>query len=201
METKNLTPHESLEIISNMIVERKARLNDNGIILRLWAWLVIAASIGMYVFAIFKLGSYAWTPWLLMPIGGIATIILVRKRRKTQRAKSFIDRISSLIWLIFGVNAFIIGIVFSFFWGFFITPIILLMLGIASTIDGVVLKFNPMIIGGILCILIAWFTFAWIMFLPHVSYSVLMNIPALILTNLIPGYILKAEFNKSKSHV
>lgn len=80
---ENLTPKESLEIISGMINNRKTRLKSSGFMIIFWGWLVIAAAAGQMVLMYLELYNICWTPWLLTIAGGVFCFL----GKEMQRAK------------------------------------------------------------------------------------------------------------------
>ena len=79
---ENLTPKESLEIISGMIQSRKTRLKSNGFMILFWGWLVITAAAGQVVLMLLEQYNICWTPWLLTLAGGIFSIFYGRSRKE-----------------------------------------------------------------------------------------------------------------------
>ncbi len=201
MENKAMHPKESMEIISRMIESRKTNWNDNGHILRVWGWLILFASIAHFVLLEFQFYQIFWTPWLITIIGAIYTIIYFARMKKSQGKAGFLDKLSGFLWWLFAVNAFALGFGFTFFFGHMGTGIILILLGFASAIDGRIMRFRPMLIGGLLTNLMGFFTLGWMLLLykdvvASQNFIILLVGIGITLTNLIPGYIMKREFDR-----
>jgi hypothetical protein len=203
MENKTLQAQESIEIISRMIESRKSNWNDNGHILRFWGWLILFASIGH--FTLFQLEFYKifWMTWFITIPGAIYSLVYFARLKKKHGKSGFLDKLSGFLWWVFAVNAFILGFGFTYTFGHLGTGIILIILGFAAALEGRIMRFKPMIICGFLTNLLGFFTLTWmILYYNEIvtsnSFIILLVGLGITLTNLIPGYILKREFNKKK---
>lgn len=199
MDTNKLSATDSLEIITNMIEARKANWNNNGHILRMWGFLVLAASIGHYLLSLFGLYNYIWAAWSLTIIGAIYTPIYYSKYKKRFGESSFLDKISGFIWWTFAFNAFAFGFGLTWIWGHITTGLILVLLGVVAAIDGKLMRFPAMIWGGIITNIIGVFALVWIMLVyrdivHQQDFLILLVGVGIVLTNLIPGFILKRAY-------
>lgn len=195
----NLTPQESLQIISEMIEARRAKIGNNGFMIRFWGWLVIAASIGQVTLMQFELYDICWTPWLLMIFGGIFSVCKSMGRKDKSVQKSHLDQISSTIWLLFGLNAMILGFVFLplLLWSSYI-GILLIVLGICSIVEGVISNFKASVVGGIVTNVLGFVALLAAVFVTGDNewlWQFVILIGGIIASNLVPGYILKGQYN------
>lgn len=200
MENTDMHPKQSLEIITRMIEARKTNWNDNGHILRMWGWLILLASIAHFVMGELEMYHILWLPWLITIPGAIYTVIYFSKLKKKHGKSGFLDKLSGYIWWIFAANAFALGFGFSIFFGHMGTGIILILLGFAAVIDGKIMRFRSMVVGGILTNLLGLFTLFWMLMvyydvLENQNFLILMVGLGITLTNIIPGYVLKKEFD------
>src|SRR6185312_5792683 len=107
-EEKELTQEESLRIIQNMLNEAKNDFTGDAFIFLLWGWLVFIASVAHFtLFAIYH-SNAAGNVWMLMPLGGIVTIIYFIKKRKRDRTKTNVTEFLKFIWIAFTVSLLII---------------------------------------------------------------------------------------------
>jgi hypothetical protein len=72
-----------------------------------------------------------------------------------------------------------------------IDPMLLVLYGMPTFLSGIILKFKPLIIGGICC----WILSVLSAFIPA-EYQLLLIAAAVISAWIIPGYLLKANFKK-----
>ena len=196
MET-TLNEQDSIRVITEMIENSKAKIRDNGFFYLLWGWLVLIASVTNFVLLQIGFGQ-AWLPWpILMTAGGIASGIAGYKLGKKAKAKTMFDTAMIYLWYGFLVTLLIILFTASsgkISWNVTNTLIISLY-GLGTFVSGGILKFKPLIFGGI----ISWVLAIVTLYVPEM-YSLLMVAMSIIVAYLIPGYMLKSR-NKNLSHV
>jgi len=193
METK-FNEQESLKVIHEMIENSKAKINDNAFFYLLWGWLVLIASISNFI--LLKIGfEQAWLPWpILMIGGGIVSGIAGYRIGKKAKVSTFFDKAIIYLWLGFVVTLMIILVTASFdrlSWAVTNTLIIALY-GLGTFVSGGILKFKPLILGGIFSWIISLIT----LFIPEL-YTLMMVALSVIVAYLIPGYMLKT---REKNH-
>ncbi len=196
MET-NLTEQESLKIITEMIERSKMNLRDNGFFYLLWGWLMLAALVLNFVL---EVAGYerSWLPWpVLMAAGLIVTLIAGFRLGKRSRVRTYFDTAMIFLW-----NGFLVVLIIVLFlagrgvitWRVS-TALIISLYGLGTFVSGGLLRFRPLIFGGI---------FAWVMALlvPFVpgAYAFVCTALSLIVAYLLPGYILQKRYKK-EGHV
>lgn len=196
MET-TFNEQDSIKVITEMIENSKAKIRDNGFFYLLWGWLVLIASITNFV--LLQIGfEQAWLPWpILMIGGGIASGIAGYRLGKKAKAKTMFDTAMVYLWYGFLVTLLIILFTASsgkISWNVTNTLIISLY-GLGTFVSGGILKFKPLIFGGI----ISWVLAIATLYVPEI-YSLLMVALSIIVAYLIPGYMLKSR-NKNISYV
>ena len=196
MET-NFTEQDSLRIIHEMIENSKAKLKDNGFFYLLWGWLVLIASLSNFI--LLKIGfEQAWIPWpVLMIGGGIVSGIAGYRLGKKATVRTLLD--TSIIYLWYGFVVTLIIILVSASIGRLswevTNALIIALYGLGTFVSGGMLKFKPLIFGGVFSWAIAIVT----LFI-HGPFSLVMVALSIIVAYLIPGYMLKSRFN-NQSHV
>lgn len=149
MEDKKLSEKESLELISQMIQHTQYRVAKNaGIPFLIWGYMSIVLSLVIWFF-LKETGNPNWNLlWFLLP--AVAFPVTLRaKRQDEQLVKTYIDRIVGYVWTVFGVAGFFISCVSMFFWHIPILFIILLMMGMGTTLTGLIVKIKSVIWGGV----------------------------------------------------
>lgn len=180
--------NEKLDVIFEMIENSKSNLRDNAFFYLLWGWLVLVASVTHFI--MLKLGIFqSFLVWpVLMTIGAIASVVAGIRLGKRSLYRTHIDTAVIYLW-----------------WGFFFTILITLafsiggkipwnisnaviisMYGLGTFVSGGILKFKPLIIGGICCWIISLGAF----FVPE-AYMLLLVAISIIIAYLVPGYMLK----------
>jgi len=197
MET-TFNEKDSIRVITEMIENSKSNLKDNSFFYLLWGWLVLIASITNFV--LLKMGYFeiAWIPWpILMFGGGIVSGIVGHRIGKKAKAKTMFDTTMAYLWVAFVVTIFII--LFSAGSGNISwkasNVLIIALYGLGTFVSGGILKFKPLVIGGIL----SWAIAVATLFIPEI-FSLVMVALSIVVAYLIPGYMLKSK-EKSLSHV
>jgi hypothetical protein len=197
MET-TFNEQDSIRVITEMIENSKAKIKDNSFFYLLWGWLVLIASITNFV--LLKMGYYdiAWVPWpILMFGGGIVSGVAGYRMGKKAKAKTMFDTTMAYLWSGFVITLFIILFVAAsgnISWQVS-NVLIIALYGLGTFVSGGILRFKPLIIGGVLSWAIAIAT----IFIPEI-YSLLMVALSIIVAYLIPGYMLKSK-EKNQGHV
>jgi hypothetical protein len=193
-----LSETESLALIASMIKKTKNTLHDNGFYFLLWGWLVFVASVTQYV--LLKMGyqaesGYTWA--ILMPLGGIISGIRGARDGKRQKVKSYTEEMLHSVLIAFIVALFIVLVFMSIHGGWELPyPMIMMVYGMWLFISGSVLKFTPLIIGGII-------NFACSIggFYIHTYELILLLSFAVLAGYIIPGHLLNAKFKRENEAV
>lgn len=162
MENNNeLTAERSLEIIKRQIEQsRKDTLKNAGIPLIIWgAMVVVTALIVWYMWSTTGSGMWGFLWFAMGFIGWMLMIWQGKKEKKTHIPKTIITQMMSNIWFAFGIFASAFPVLMflvapllfgKFALGFGITSIIILLLGLCTTITGMLLKNGWITAGGII---------------------------------------------------
>jgi hypothetical protein len=189
-EEKQLSQEESLKIIHEMIAAAKNDVKADAFIFLLWGYLVFIASISQFILAKMNV-EYNDMVWLLMPLGGIITIIYSIRKNKKERTKTHVSVFLKYVWIAFGAALFV---VMGFHdWEGQVLPLIMTLYGIGLFISGGALKFTPLIVGGIFC----WIC-AIVGFKVEVLYQLLVIAAAVLGGYIIPGHLLKMKSGNNR---
>lgn len=188
------SPSESLQIIEAFISRAKQNLKTISFDLLLWGILVAFAALSHYLLlAIFKYQN-AWLPWPVLMIGGsiFTTVYHISNRRK-QKIQTFTD--TFLMWL--SISSGLVYFVIAFLCvkqTISPLPFMLAHTSVLILVTGAILRFKPLIAGGILFIagaIIAAFL--------EEQNQLLLTTGIVIFGYLVPGILLRKE--KSEQHV
>lgn len=188
---KELSPEQSLQLISRMISEVKSDYREKGFLYLLWGWLVLGAGLIHYVLLLTNLvqAKFAWFSWpLFMLTGGVITFIHKWKQGNSGKPASYVTRHMWSLYLAFVVTLIVSLVAAGNFEVSY--PFIMLLYGMTSFAAGFGLKFKPLWIGGILSWLIGAIAFQ----LPFETQLLLLCL-VVVISYLIPGYILKRGTN------
>ena len=192
MKDQELSPKESLSVISKMIERSKTRMNENGFIYLFWGWLMSLCAIAQFVLLQLEYYEINYYPYYLAIPAGIYTGIYYSRESKKEQGSSFLGNIFGALWISVGINIFITAFIFSFTFNINPIPFILMMLGIATIVSGQVINFRILIIGGIICNLLGVAT----IFIPFIYHPVIVAL-AIIAADLVPGYALRNKYRRS----
>jgi hypothetical protein len=196
METneKMMTPEESIQFIRESILISRKNLRENGFYYLMWGWLLTFASFTNYFLIrylhskkmyeqIFITSSVVWG--IFVAVGIAVVFIYISKTGKKDAVITHLDRIISTLWFTAGIT-FVLIIFFCYRYESYPTPYILAITGMVTFISGMVVRFKPLIAGGILFAVVSIVS----IFVSPLSQLLLVAI-SLAIGFLIPGYLLK----------
>ena len=184
-EEKRLSPQESMEVILRAISRTKSGIRSNSFYFMLWGWLIAIASFGFFVMKVF---FEIWLHFILFPIlgaiGGIITIIHYSRKRVVQ-TESYVTHFLSRMWVIIGIG-FLMVVFINVSRGQAPFTYTMLLAGIGTLVSGWVMKFKPLVFGGVLFLVSS---LASVYVAPE--YKSLLQGIAVVAGYLVPGYLLK----------
>jgi len=195
---KLMTGEEGLEIIQAMINKAKHQFGDNGHLYLMWGWVVLFCSLTQFVMLTYVNTNYHYAIWFLTWPAALYQAIYLYRRRKKKRVKTYTDDILANVWLVFVILMFLFGYMFGTIMGkdyyLFINPGFLALYGMPTFLSGIILKFRPLIIGGVCCWLLAMLSA-----LSTPTYHLLFQAAGVIIAWIIPGYMMRSRFKKQQS--
>jgi hypothetical protein len=193
MENKELTPSESLALISDIILEAKSRFQDNGFSFIFLGLCCFAASFGQ--FSLLKLGynQINYYPYFIMPLAGVVTYFYYKKKRGVVRPKNQISSVLSILGAAIGLNVMVAGFLFWDKFGIGLIPFILILFSIWSILTGVLIKNKISIVSGVLINVIAFFAF----FIEREYHPLVLSVVSL-LGFVFPGILFNYSQKKSR---
>jgi hypothetical protein len=191
----NLSAQERLALIDSMIQKAKNRFSENGTLYLLWGWVVLFCCTFHYTMLRITHQQNWGYVWSITIIAGIYQIIYLSKQKKSATVRTYTDEIINAVWVCFG---FVMGIATFIMaklgnWSLMYS-LVLLIYGIPTFLSGMIMRFKPLMIGGICC---------WILSMLSVYVQtveiLLFLAPAVLAAWIIPGYLLRAKY-KSEHH-
>ena len=193
MENINLTPEESFSIINKAIANFKLNFRETAKVFLLWGWVLAIASLSNFIIlkilysreaSIGLVSLCNWAAYIL--IGFIIMLFMEHKINKDKKVFSYIESYFKNLWSVSAASFFIATLLCI---KMEINPpaIMLLITGIATTTSGLLIKYRPLIIGGI-----TFFIFSLAATFVSNEYISLIVFGAIICGYLIPGYLLKS---------
>lgn len=189
---KQMTGAESLSIISGMINHAKNRFSETGHLYLLWGFVIFTCCITQFIMLYFFKNQDAYYVWYSTWLVVIYQFYYLFKKRKSEMVKTYTDEIMGFVWLTFVICSFLlVYIVLKNNMLIALNACILVMYGMPTFLSGVILRFNSLKIGGIIC----WMLAIGAMFTAS-QYQVLLLAAAVVAAWIIPGFILRAKFKK-----
>ena len=194
MNEENFDPKQSLLLIESMINRAKDKFAEDGSMYLLWGWVVFVCSLTQFVLMHFFKYPYHYVVWFASWIIVIYQLVYIRKKIKRRRVRTYTGYILGYVWLTFVIVifllAFLIGRLTEGDYYIHISPILLTIYGIPIFLSGIILRFKPLIIGGIGC----WILSIAAMLIDNYDYQFLLIPLAMIIAWIIPGYLLRAKY-------
>ena len=181
----NLTPESSLHLIQEMIQKAKKSFRGISFYFLMWGWLLLAAGVAEYILA--KIVHFQ-SPYIVWPIMGILGGIIAAiygSRKKEEKIISYAGKIIGLLWGGF-VITLILVIIASVANRLNPGPFIMLLTGLPTFVSGGIIKFKPLMFGGIVFWLIGICSFFFLQ-----EYTSLLFSLAILLGYIVPGYLLQ----------
>jgi len=215
MEETTMNEQESLRLITQMINKAKNSFYDTGVGPILWGSVVAFCSLVSWAERYYNF-DLPFDIWLLTLVAILPQVYISIKEKKKRQAKSYNDVAMDYIWLCFGISIFLVIHINSAFvhqladvyqeyktatgkWPAFglssyASSLMLLLYGFPTIITGAIMKFKPMLWGGVacwLCCVISVYT--------TTTVDMLLTAFAAIVMWLVPGIILWRRFQKKKA--
>ncbi len=194
-DDNTITQQQSLAIIESMINKAKNQFSENGFAYLLWGWVVLFCSLSQFVLQYFYQYPRHYMVWMFTWVAAIVQVVYSIKKGRKRLVKTYTDEITGYVWLAFVVMLLLAGAPIGSKLRpdqFYVVNIIILILyGMPTFLSGIILKFRPLMIGGICC----WALSLLASFVPHAFTTLLISF-AVIVAWIIPGYLLQSRYKK-----
>ena len=156
---------QSLQLIESMINKAKNNFSESGTLYLLWGFVVFICGLYQFISLHFFNNSNSYYIWFLTWLVVIYQLFFLARRKKKETAKTYHS----------------------------INPAILVIYGMPTFLSGIILKFRPLIIGGISC----WALSAGSVMVPY-DFQLLFICTAVLLAWIIPGFLLRKKYLKQQ---
>jgi hypothetical protein len=193
MEEPKMSEQDSMKLIASMINKAKNQVSENGFLYIIWGWVIIICCAVQFLSDQFFHYPKAYYIWFSMYAVIIFQIIYLIRKKKSDVAKTYTEEINGFVWIAFAIGFMLMVFICSRFEAKqLILPLLLVFYGIPTFLSGSILKFTPLMIGGICCWILA-FVSTFIAF----EYQLILIATAVIAAWLIPGYLLQIRYKKT----
>lgn len=188
MEDKKISEKESLELISRMIRETQENTARNGAYpLLIWGYTTAILSVVIWYLYLHTGDWQVNYLWFALPLIGAPLTFFIHKKDGRKGARNYIDRVTSHIWTVFGVVGFCLSCM-AFVVRIDILFVISLLMGMATTLSGLVSKYKPLSIAGVIATLLSF-----LMLFIQGSEVYLVFAAIFVVMMIIPGHIMKKQ--------
>ena len=186
---ENMTHEESLKIISGMITQAKVNIRQGSFHLLFWGWLIFFCSISDYL--LYQLSDYhnSYYVWLFVIPGIFVSMIYGFRSGRKAKFFTYADTLYMWTWIAFMISSVVLFVLLIDRMESF-GPFILMLAGFPTFMSGIILKFRPLVIGGII-----FWTLSIIAGFVGPDIAPLAMPLAVVSGYLIPGYLLKRKAN------
>ena len=194
----DFSPQQSLQLIESMIDRAKDRFAEDGLMYLIWGWAVFICSIIQFVLLHVYQYEYHYVVWVATIPIYFFQFFYHKKQHQHNKVKTYTDYIIGYVWITFIIVIILLGfLVGALTTGEYFTHIIHILLaiyGIPVFLTGVIVRFKPLIYGGIAC----WVLCIISTFITIYDYQFLCIPVAMLVAWIIPGYLLRARYKAEK---
>jgi hypothetical protein len=188
-DEKMMTGEESLKIITEMINRTKVNIRQGSFHLLFWGWLITVCSLSEWLITNLTHYAHPYYVWILVIPGAFLSMIYGAVTGRKAKVHTYADVLYMWTWIGFLFAAIVLFIVQSDRMEN-ITPYILLLAGFPTFLSGFIVKFKPLIAGGI-----CFWVIAILVHFAGPSLALLGTPVAMLTGYLIPGYMLRNKVN------
>ena len=188
-DEKMMTGEESLKIITEMINRTKVNILQGSFHLLFWGWLITVCSLSEWLITNLTHYAHPYYVWILVIPGAFVSMIYGAVTGRKAKVHTYADMLYMWTWIGFLFAAIVLFIVQSDRMEN-ITPYILLLAGFPTFLSGFIVKFKPLIAGGI-----CFWVIAILVHFAGPSLALLGTPVAMLTGYLIPGYMLRNKVN------
>jgi hypothetical protein len=189
MASENFSPEQSLRLIQAMIDKTKQDISGKAHYFLVWGWITFLACTGQFVLKHIVHYERHYQVWFLIIVGVVYSVYMGVKEGRTERVKTHIGDSMKYLWTGMAITYMVLSIVLSKIgWETSVYPFFIILYALGTFVSGCILKFKPLIIGGIL----AWVLAIVAVFLEY-DYQMLAAAVAILVSYIIPAYLLPAK--------
>lgn len=193
-QQQHFTAEESLQLIQSMISKTKNAVAVDSFYLLFWGWLVFLCCLLEYVLMVWLKYPNHSLVWWSMPVAGIVSGVYSVRQARSQKTFTYIEEALSFLWIAIGMSFFVMVFinVISEAWKTAFTYYIL-MYAIGTFVSGSLIKFKPLIIGGVINFILAAVSIKF-----NFAGQLLIGALAILISYIIPGHLLRARYRQKK---
>jgi len=187
--SEKFNEESALKVISEMIEATRNDVRSNYFFYLLWGFLVLTASLLEYSLLQFFHYPHHYLGWpVLMGIGALVSIAYSIRKFGKKSASTYIGNFFAYFFI--GWSISLLMLLFFVISGNYklIQPVSLAMYALATFVSGGILRFRPLIWGGV----IAWVAAVGSYFAPF-PVQLLITAATVVVAYIVPGLLLKSR--------
>jgi len=188
---------EEIQLIKQMVEKSKKATAESWQYFSTWGILIILAIAGNYILAFLEVFQWIWANWIaFMIIGVLYSLFHLGKKEKSRGATTYSQIAVGYLCFACGIALMLGGFVFPVLelYSYGVIPVIISMvIGIMLFVMGGIYEWTLLKWGGV----IWWLGCVAMIFVPW-QYRTLLCIPLIIFGYLVPGLILRSQYQKER---
>jgi hypothetical protein len=184
-EKENLSAQQSLDIITSMIRQVKGNMSYNSFYFLLWGWTITIANLGVFIMIRYTTVKEPNIIFSITILSAIISVIHGARQSKRAQTTTLLDSVNMWLWIGYGILCFTF-VAFGSKTNWQINPIVITMASVPTFVTGILLRFRPLMFGGV-----ALWIFGIVLFMLPGDLQFLVSAVAIAIGYLIPGYLLK----------
>lgn len=193
MEDKDdLDPRKSLQLIRSMIETSRNAIIDTSHYYLLWGWAVMLGCLVQY--GLLKAGyPRHYQAWFVTLVATAIHLLLVRRDRHRAQVYTYVTEANNYLWIGIGSSFFIMTFIFVKIGWQYSYPFYILFYAVGTFVSGSLIKFKPLVWGGVACAVIAPVA-AYVPF----DLKILLLAFSILISYIIPGHLLRHQYSKNR---
>lgn len=189
MTNENFSAEQSLQVIHSMISKTKQDMSDNSIYFLVWGWITFIACTAQFVLKHIYNYEKHYLVWLLIIVGVVFSVYNSIKEEKIRKVRTYISDSLKYLWIGMGISYFVLSMILSKAgWETTVFPFFIMLYGLGTFVSGSIIKFRPLIIGGIIASALS----IGAVYVEY-DYQMLFAAAAILISYIIPAYMLRSR--------
>lgn len=190
MQEESFSPEQSLALIAQVIQEAKSKFEENGVIYSMWGAILGFAALLQYGLLRNGQEEISYYGYFIVPVGALVSWYYYARKKSVR--KNQVSTNISITWGVVSLNLMILGFFFNFVLQEHLIPLMLILMGVGTTISGGLIKSRLILTSGVLLNIAGFVCFQ----LDWLEQPLVLGISA-ILFILVPGLLLMSKHKRT----
>ena len=188
---QEMNDQQRLQLIESMIIKARNDYNESGTLYLMWGFVILFCSLTQFTAHYFFNMNMGYI-WMLTWVAAIVQVLILRKEKRKSKRTTYTDEIIGYIWLCFFFCMMLTFFIMLYAKAYpVLLPAILVLYGVPTFLSGVILRFQPLKYGGLIC----W-ALAISSVLTPVQFQILYIAAAVLIAWIVPGIYLRKKYKK-----